>query len=84
MTWAEIKDTQPTESPRHPQEKEHFFLMFIYFSEREWVRASGGGTEKEEDRGSEGGSADSREPDVELEFMNCEIMTWAKVRQLTN
>ena len=38
----------------------------------------GGGTEREEDRGSKAGSrihANSREPDAGLEPVNCEIVT---------
>ena len=47
--------------------------MFIYFQEREHARV-GAGREREGYRGSEL-CADSREPDVGLEFTNCEIMT---------
>ena len=33
------------------------------------------GPKREEERGSEAGSADSSEPDVGLELTNCEIIT---------
>ena len=47
----------------------------------------GDGAEREGDTESETGSrlwAVSTEPDVELELMNCEIMTWAEVGLSTN
>ena len=52
------------------------FKMFVYFWE------SRGEAERERDRGSEVDSrlyANSREPNVGLELMNCEIMPWAIV-----
>ena len=58
-----------------------FFWMFIFEREREhelWR-----GRERGEQRIQRGLCADSREPDVGLKFMNCEIMTWAEVRHLT-
>ena len=63
--------------------------MFIFERERERERqsVSGGGAEREGDTESEGGSrlwAGSTEPDAGLEFINYEIMTWAKVRRLTD
>ena len=63
------------------------FLMFVYFWERQRQNVSGGGAEREGDTESEAGSslwAISTEPDVGLELMNREIMTWAKVGCLTN
>ena len=61
--------------------------MFIYFWEGERQSMSGGGAEREGDTESEVGSrlwAVSTEPDVGLELMNCEIMTWAEVGSLTD
>ena len=67
--------------------------MFIYFWERERERdrqtdsTSGGGAKMEEDTESDTGFrlwAVSREPDTGLELTNHEIMTWAKVRHLTD
>ena len=55
-----------------------FFSHFIYF----WESASGRGGERERDTESEAGSrlwAVSTEPDVGLEPISREIMTWAKV-----
>ena len=60
--------------------------MFIFW-ERERQSASRGGAETEGDTESETGSrlwAVSTEPDMALELMNCEIMTWAEVGCLTN
>ena len=59
--------------------------MFIYFWERQ--SASGGGAEREGDTESETGSrfwAVNTEPDVGLELTDCEIMTWAEFRCLTD
>ena len=55
-----------------------FFLMFVYFCERERQSVSEGGAEREEDKASGPGSrlqAVSTEPDVGLELTDCEIMT---------
>ena len=63
------------------------FLTFIYFWERERQSTSRWGTEREGDTESKAGSrlwAISTEPDVGLEHMDCEIMTWAKVGCWTN
>ena len=80
-SWPEPKsDAQPTEPPRRPK-------MFIYFWRRERQSMSGGGAEREGDTECEAGSrlrAVSTDPDAGLELMDCEIMTWAKVRRLTN
>ena len=57
-----------------------FYLMFIYFWERDR-------TEREGDTESNTGSrlpADSTEPFARLKPMSREIMTWAKVGRLTN
>ena len=59
--------------------------MFIF--ERERQSMSGGGAERETHTESEAGSrlwAVSMEPDMGLEIMNCEVMTWAEVRQSTD
>ena len=64
-----------------------FFLMFIYFWDRERQSMSGGGAEREGDTESEAGSrvwAVSTEPDAGLELTDWEIMTWAEVRRSTN
>ena len=63
----------------------HLFFFNVCFWERQNV--SGGGAEREEDTESKAGSrlwAVSTEPDAGLEPTNCEIMTWAKVRCLTD
>ena len=70
------------------------FLFFFFFNvyllflrERKRQSMSGGGTERGRHTELEAGSrlrAVSIEPDMGLEPMNCEIMTWAKVRHLTN
>ena len=57
--------------------------MFIYFWDRERHSMSREGAEREGNTESESGSrlwAVSIEPDVGLEPMNCEIMTWTEVR----
>ena len=57
-----------------------FFLIFIYFWERETQSVSQGGVEREKE--SKAGSrlwAVCTEPDSGLESMNHEIMTWTKV-----
>ena len=63
--------------------------MFIYFWEREGARQSmtGGGAEREGDTEYKAVSrlwAVSTEPDMGPEPTNHEIMTWAKVRCLTD
>ena len=62
--------------------------MFIYFWEREGRReVRVGEGQREGDTESETGSrfwAISTEPHVGLELIDCEIMTWAEVRHLTN
>ena len=48
--------------------------------ERELTHMTGGEVERERERESPKWlSAISAEPDVGLELMNCEIMTWAKI-----
>ena len=62
-----------------------FKCLFIFERQRQSVR--GGGVEREGDTESEAGSrlwAISTEPDMSLEPINCEVMTWAEVRCLTN
>ena len=62
-----------------------FFLMFIYFWERQ--STSRGGTEKEKDTESEAGSrlwAVSTEPYMRLELTNHENMTRAEEGRLTD
>ena len=61
--------------------------MFIHFWERETEHEWERGREREGDTESEAGSrlwAVSTEPNVGLKPMNLKIMTWAKVRCLTN
>ena len=61
--------------------------MFIYFWEKETECEQGRGREREEDMESEAGSrlwAVSTEPDMGLESMSCEMVTWTKVGRLTN
>ena len=60
--------------------------MYLFLREG-GVGGGGRGPEREEDTETEAGSrlwAVSTEPDVGLEPTNREIMTWAKVRGLTN
>ena len=61
----------------------YFFNVYLFLRERE--------TECEQERSRERRQriqsrlwAVSTEPSVGLELMNCEIMTWAKVRGLTD
>ena len=64
-----------------------YFLMFIYFWERQRQNVSGLGAERKGDTESEKGSrlwAVSTEPDAGLELTNYEIMTWAEVRCSTD
>ena len=64
-----------------------FFLMFIYFWDRERQSMSGGGAEREGDTESKAGSrlwAVSTEPNVGLKLTDREIMTWAEVRRSTD
>ena len=61
------------------------FFKFIYFWERHSM--SGVGAEREGDTESKEDSrlgTLSTEPDTGLKLMNCEIMTWAEVKCLTN
>ena len=61
--------------------------MIIYFWERRRWNASGLGAETEGDTESQAGSrlqAVSTEPNVGLEPMSCEIMTWAQDGRSTN
>ena len=57
--------------------------LFLRERDRAWA---GEGAETEGDTESQVGSkcADSSEPDVGLEFMNHEIMTWAEVGRLND
>ena len=62
-----------------------FYFNVLFIFERQSM--SGEGAERERHTESEAGSglwAVSTEPDGELEPMNCEIMTWAEVRLLTD
>ena len=68
----------------HKELRIFFFLMFIYFWERENVRAWGEGAESGRHRIWSRLYAVSTEPNVGLELVNWEIMTWAEVRRLTN
>ena len=59
--------------------------MSIYFWERDKVSVGAG--QREGDTESEAGSrlwAVSTEPNVGLELTNCEILTWAEARHLSN
>ena len=61
--------------------------MFLFIFERKRQDTSRGEAEREGDTESEAGSrlwAVITEPDTGLEPMNCEIMTWAKVRHVTD
>ena len=61
--------------------------MYLVLREKGRQNTSRGGEERRGDTESEAGSrfqAVSTEPDAGLELMNCEIMTWAKVRCLTD
>ena len=61
--------------------------MFIYFWETERQSARRGGAERERDTESDTGSRlrdVNTEPDPGLEPMKRGIMTWAKVRRLTD
>ena len=61
--------------------------MFIYFWEKERERESVSRGSREGDTASKAGSrlrTVSTEPDMGLELMDREIMTWAKVRGLTD
>ena len=60
-------------------------MFYLFLRQRETEHEWGWG--REGDTESEAGSrpwAVRREPDVGLELTNCEIMTWAKVRHLTD
>ena len=63
------------------------FLTFIYFCETETDRARVGEGQGGREGDTEAGSRPrgiSTEPDVGLELTNCEIMTSAEVRHLTD
>ena len=63
------------------------FLTFIYYWETETEHEHGRGRERGGDTESEVVSrlwAVSTEPDAGLELTTCEVMTWAKVRRLTD
>ena len=68
----------------HPGAPGKFFLMFIYFWERQRQSASGGGAERERGRQRIWSRLQAQscrtEPDVGLELMNREVMTWVEVR----
>ena len=62
-----------------------FYLKFIYFWERERESTSKGGAETEGERGSKAGSVLTAESLMQgLNPQNSEIMTWTKVRCLTD
>ena len=64
---------------------ENFFLMFIYFWDRERQSMSRGGAEREGDTESEAGSriwAVSTEHDARLELTSCE--SWPELSQMLN
>ena len=66
------------QSPAH-QRIEHFFFKVIYFErEKETVCARGQGREKRRERIPNRLHTVSVEPNMGLDTMNDEIMTWAK------
>ena len=68
MSWSTVR------VPNYSTIFRLFVFMFIFESEP--ASPSGGGAEREGDRGSEAGLAPTaREPDPGLEFTNHEIMT---------
>ena len=71
VTWAEVGRLTDcaTQAPQ-----------LIYFWERAWV----GEGQRGEQRIQSGLHADNREPDVGLELINYDIMTWATVRHSTD
>ena len=88
-SWTLNRQSHPGTPPLAKHLK--ICLMFIYFWEnkrdRETEHEQGRGREREGDTESEAGSrlwAVSPELDTGLEPTDCEIMTWAKVRCLTN
>ena len=65
----------------------NFFNVYFYFWDRERQSMSWGGADREGDTESKAGSrlwAVSTEPNAGIKPMNCEIMTWAKVRSLAD
>ena len=72
--------------PKTTINRTKFFLMFIYIWERETEHEHERGKGRETETESEAGSrlwAVSTEPDVELEPISCEIMTWATTNGAT-
>ena len=64
-----------------------FLKMFIYFWETETECEPGRVREREGDTASKAGSrlwAVSTEPNMGLELMDCEVMTWAEVGRPTD
>ena len=62
-----------------------YFSVYLFLRER--AHKYGRGRERERETECEAGSslcAICSEPNAELELMNCEIMTWAEVRCLTD
>ena len=59
-----------------------FFLKFIYF-EREGKYKLGRDRERQRERIPSRLHAVSMKPNVGLDFTNCEIMTWAKIKRQT-
>ena len=55
-------------------------MFYLFIFERERKKANRGGAEREGDRIPSRLHAVSTEPDAGLEFMNHEIMTWAKTK----
>ena len=91
-SWPELKlDTHPTEPPRcHPAPAMAFFtgiekttlfkkFLFIYF-ERESTNEGGEESESRGERIPSRISIVSTKSDVGLELTNCEIITWAKIK----
>ena len=61
----------------------YYYYFNVYLFLRERAQVEEGQRERETEDPNEL-HADSREPDVGLELTNHEIMTWTKVRHLTN
>ena len=82
-SWPELKSRirclTNLSHPGPPKKEDFFFLMFIYFWEREST-SKRGPEETQNLKQAPRLWAVSTEPDVGLELTNCEIMTWAGVR----
>ena len=90
FTTGGVNDTMAIFLPKaaiHTKKISSFFLMFIYFWDRERQRMNGGGSESEGDTELETGSrlwAVITEPDAGLELTERDIMTWTEVGRSTD